>query len=75
MPTERPDKPPAQTSPPKEESESKKTQADQQSDTEPFDAPKDGVEAQKPDLKDTERKIETFGAAGIAAAIFQTIPH
>jgi hypothetical protein len=57
----------------------KAKQADLQSDTEPFDKPKDGAREQKVDAEETERKIETLGTAGVAAAaaiaIFQTIPH
>ena len=49
-------------------------QASRQSGAEPFPAPKDGADRQKPDPKDTERKMETFGATGMAAALF-SIPH
>lgn len=53
----------------------KVNQAREQSDTEPFARPKEGAEARKPDPTDTDQRIETAGAVGAAAALFQTIPH
>lgn len=62
---------------PEDEADKKKVkQADQRSGADSSDAPKDDPNARKPDPKDTERKMETFGTAGGAAAavaIFQTI--
>jgi hypothetical protein len=54
-----------QKPPPEDEADKKKVkQAGQQSDSETSEVP-------KPDPKDTERKIETFGVvgAGVAAAV------
>lgn len=79
MDADEPDKKaPIQEPAPEDEADKKKVkQADQHLGAASADAPKD-ADAQKPDAKDTERKIETFGAAGVAAAaaaIFQSIPH
>ncbi len=68
MDADEPDKkPPIQEPPPKDEADKGKIkQADDQSDTEPFDVPKDDIDEQRPDLKKIDRKPETFEAVGAA---------
>jgi hypothetical protein len=68
-------KAPIQEPPPEDEANKGKVkQADKQSDTEPFDVPKDDIDEQKSDPKRVDRKPETFASVGAAraAAYFQT---
>ena len=78
MDADEPDKKASIKEPPPEDKADKKkaNQTDQRADTGPSDVPKDDIDGPKPDPKDTERKLETLGAVGVAAAataIFQNI--